>query len=152
MVNPSKQKGTRAETAVVNYLHQNGHPDAHRIALKGTADEGDIAVTNNINLEIKSGVGAETAPTGLIREWLIDCQREAVYAQKPYCFLVTKRRGRSHPSAWRVWIPFPMFLRITTNDPGPATLKEEIVQLTCDALLALIDQYIHPDNQIGEPK
>ncbi len=43
MSNPSKQKGTAFETAVVNYLRAAGR-NARRLVLTGSKDSGDIAV------------------------------------------------------------------------------------------------------------
>lgn len=43
MVNPSKAKGTKFETDVLNYLRANGE-NAERLALTGAEDEGDIAL------------------------------------------------------------------------------------------------------------
>ncbi len=42
-MNRSKAKGTSFESAVVQWLHEQGQLDAERLALHGTADEGDIA-------------------------------------------------------------------------------------------------------------
>ena len=55
MSNPSKQKGTAFETAVVRYLQGKGF-DARRIALTGSADSGDIAV-EGFALEAKNRKG-----------------------------------------------------------------------------------------------
>ena len=40
--NPSKRKGTEAESAVVTYLQSRGWKHAERRALAGTADTGDV--------------------------------------------------------------------------------------------------------------
>ncbi len=54
MANPSKQKGTSFETAVVEYLHKNGFPVAERRALHGNTDRGDIAGVQGWTLELKN--------------------------------------------------------------------------------------------------
>jgi hypothetical protein len=46
MVNASKQKGTRWETDVMNYLRDHGF-DVERLALSGSADQGDLFVVRN---------------------------------------------------------------------------------------------------------
>jgi Holliday junction resolvase len=51
MVNPSKAKGTKFETDVLNYLRAN-RLKAERLALSGTEDEGDIAVQFGSGYEI----------------------------------------------------------------------------------------------------
>jgi hypothetical protein len=49
----SKQKGTMAETAVVQYLKQFW-PNVERRALQGSKDTGDIAGIPNVVIEIKN--------------------------------------------------------------------------------------------------
>ena len=42
MSNPSKARGTKAESDVVAYLRRNGFPTAERRALAGGQDKGDV--------------------------------------------------------------------------------------------------------------
>lgn len=44
MANANKAKGTRWETAIVRYLHEQGFTDARRVVQQGRADTGDIHV------------------------------------------------------------------------------------------------------------
>lgn len=44
MTNRPKQRGTAAETAVLRYVRDRGYPWAHRLALTGNADQGDISL------------------------------------------------------------------------------------------------------------
>jgi len=50
----SKQKGTRWESAIVDYLKKNGVIHAERRALNGATDRGDIAGLPGIVIEAKS--------------------------------------------------------------------------------------------------
>ncbi len=54
MANPSKQKGTAAETAVVLWLIANGFPYATRTPLAGSNDRGDIAGIPGLVVEVKN--------------------------------------------------------------------------------------------------
>jgi len=54
MVNPGRQKGTAAETAVVEYLISAGYQNAERRALHGSNDRGDIAGIPGVVIEVKS--------------------------------------------------------------------------------------------------
>ena len=50
----SKQKGTSAETAVVNYLKDKWKIPAERRALTGAQDKGDISGIFDVVLEVKN--------------------------------------------------------------------------------------------------
>ena len=52
MANPSKTKGTAAETAVVKYL-KNTWDTVERRALAGSLDKGDISGIANVCIEVK---------------------------------------------------------------------------------------------------
>jgi Holliday junction resolvase len=52
--NPSKQRGTAFETAVVAWLREHGFPYAERRALSGNQDRGDIAGVPGVMLECKA--------------------------------------------------------------------------------------------------
>lgn len=83
-MNPSKQKGTAFETAVVRYLSVHG---ARRNALSGAADNGDIRV------------GAWTLEAKCRRVYdfgnaLDEARFEAGNALTPYYAAVLKRNGR----------------------------------------------------------
>lgn len=73
MSNPSKKKGTAAETRVVKYLKEKGL-DAERLALHGSKDEGDVRFYNQwldeFRLEIKAGKQTENPNRKLFEEWV----------------------------------------------------------------------------------
>jgi len=54
MSNPSKAKGTAAETAFVAYLRRRGWLHAERRALSGSQDKGDVAGLPGVVLEVKN--------------------------------------------------------------------------------------------------
>lgn len=54
MSNPSKQRGTLWETAIVTFLQANGFPQAERRALAGALDKGDIAGVPGCVIEAKN--------------------------------------------------------------------------------------------------
>jgi hypothetical protein len=53
-VSKSKQKGTSAETAVVNWLNSKGRKHVERRALSGLLDRGDIAGIPGVVIEVKN--------------------------------------------------------------------------------------------------
>ena len=106
MANPSKIKGTRFESDVVQFLQANGYPFAERRALAGTVDKGDV--------------------TGLGPDWVIECKAvreitlssfvdeaevERVNAGATYGVAVVKRRGKNVAQAYAV-MPLEKFVEL----------------------------------------
>ena len=89
MANPSKQKGTKAETAVVRYLGQLGI-EARRNVLHGSADEGDIMAEIagcDVCIEVKNRKRIELA------KWMGEMVRERNNAKADEGRLVVKPEG-----------------------------------------------------------
>ena len=96
MSNPSKTKGTAAETAVVRYLQGQGWPWAERRALHGNADRGDIAGLPGVVIEVKNCAKLEPGA------WLREAQREQANAGADVGLVWAKRRGTTDPADWFV--------------------------------------------------
>jgi hypothetical protein len=94
MSNPSKQKGTAAETAVVRYLQAHGWPHAERRQLSGAYDMGDILIDHAIVIEVKN--------TKLITlaEYQAETERERINANAAIGLTVIKKRGTTNPADW----------------------------------------------------
>lgn len=107
MVNPSKNKGTRAETAVVRYAQTNGFPLAERLALHGSKDIGDIRLAPGLILEVKAGKAAQTASLHQIQKWLQETSTEARNAAADRCALIVQAQGFGvdRVQYWEAWIP-----------------------------------------------
>ena len=107
MANPSKNKGTAAETAVVRYAWAQGFTDAERIALSGSNDQGDVVLMREpkIIIEVKAGKTAQTASLGQISKWLDEAQRERDNAGAVHGFLFVQRQGfgNSRVGSWECW-------------------------------------------------
>jgi len=106
MSNPSKQKGTACETAIVRFLRANGFGGADRQPLRGNRDAGDIAVCPGIIIEAKTS--KRTGPPGLPPEqllatWLDQTELERVNAGAAIGLLVIKRHGTTNPGRWLCW-------------------------------------------------
>lgn len=99
--------GTRAETAVVNYLRDNGFPYAERRALQGALDKGDITGTPGLVWEVKGGATAMGAGELLIQRWLAEAETERVNAGAARALLVVQRKGYGPARAgyWLVYEP-----------------------------------------------
>lgn len=91
MSNPSKQRGTRFETAVVNTLRNNGFPQAERRALSGSRDLGDITGIPGVVIEAKSQARHSLA------EWLDEAEVERTNAGADVALVWAHRRGHADP-------------------------------------------------------
>ena len=138
----AKAIGTKAETAVRNYLLSVGYDPmaAHRNVLKGTADEGDVWLRESYGLivfELKGGDMAKKASYGQVEKWLEETDREKANANAQLGFLVTQRAGVGYPRAGEWWAYATLgdliYLRtkLESNDPT-------VVRLTLRDLVKLI--------------
>lgn len=100
MANPSKAKGTRAETKVVNYLKAAGL-EAKRQPLSGNKDIGDV-ICNVSNkefkkpfiLEIKTGKQTENPSRSQLSEWMRQAEVEAENADGNAVLVVVRYRRK----------------------------------------------------------
>ena len=104
----SKSIGTRAETAVRNYLLSVGYNplEAHRNVLKGKDDEGDVwlrEASGLIVFEVKGGKAAKDASFQQIGKWYDEAEKERDNADGRFGFLVTQRAGIGYPRAGDWW-------------------------------------------------
>ena len=104
----SKSIGTRAETAVRNYLLSVGYNplEAHRNVLKGKDDEGDVwlrEASGLIVFEVKGGKAAKDASFQQIGKWYDEAEKERDNADGRFGFLVTQRAGVGYPRAGDWW-------------------------------------------------
>ena len=138
----SKSIGTRAETAVRNYLLSVGYSplDAHRNVLKGSDDEGDVWLRESYGLivfEIKGGKSAKDASYEQIKKWYEEAEIEKKNANGKFGFLVTQRAGVGYPRAGEWWayakLSDLIYLRTYMD-----TNSDTLVRLTLRELVSLI--------------
>jgi hypothetical protein len=105
----AKDIGTRAETAVRNYLLSAGYGqlEAHRNVLMGSMDQGDVWLREPkhglIVFELKGGNMAKNASHEQCMKWFDETQKEKKHANGSYGFLVTQRAGVGYPRAGEWW-------------------------------------------------
>ena len=138
----SKAIGTRAETAVRNYLLSVGYSplDAHRNVLKGSDDEGDVWLREERGLivfEIKGGKSAKDASYGQIAKWYEEAETEKENANGRLGFLVTQRAGVGYPRAgdWWAYATLGDLIYLRTN---LELTNKTLVRLTLSDLVKLI--------------
>jgi hypothetical protein len=99
----ARDKGTRAETAVVNYLRDRLSPWLPEIAaqidrhpLKGGADMGDIRGLPKVAIQVKNTKRIDLAGA------LDSARVQATHADAEVYAAWIKRRGTSNPDRWYV--------------------------------------------------
>lgn len=98
MANPSKQKGTRAESKVVQFLVAHGIA-AKRKALTGAKDCGDVDVEapgldSAVVFEVKTGKQTANPTRYQVDMWMDQARQEAFNSKAP-CYLCIVRYRRS---------------------------------------------------------
>lgn len=119
MSNPSKARGTKAETDLLRWLKANGHEDALRLPPMGANDHGDLTcmadipcgrgvVTVDVVVEVKHYAG-ERMSTALANG-TAELEVEKANAGTAHGVLVVRRPGKTDPSLWYA-------VRLVKDDP-----------------------------------
>lgn len=88
MVNRPRDKGTFAESAVVDFLKSHGWPHAERRTLSGAQDRGDVSGCIGLAFEVKyANAGMKLGP------WLLETGVERLNAGADHGILVVKPLG-----------------------------------------------------------
>lgn len=89
----NKAKGTRWESAIVDFLRSVGFRWADRVPMSGAKDRGDVTPGPGAPaIESKNQSRLDWA------EWLDEAEREAVNAGAPFGVVWAKRRGKASPA------------------------------------------------------
>lgn len=138
----AKAIGTRAETAVRNYLLSVGYSplEAHRNVLTGSEDEGDVwlrTISGLIIFEVKGGKSAKEASYGQVQKWIDEAETEARNANTRYGFLITQRAGVGLPRAgeWWAYARLGDLIKLRT---GLDNINPTILRLTLEDLVKII--------------
>lgn len=117
MSNPSKAKGTRAETKVARYLSEHGLPTERR-ALAGSADQGDLRMFlrngTEVTVEVKAGKQTGNYNRSKLTEWKRQTIEEARNSGCAQSMLVIVRYQRGFADA-EVWLPNFQWFGICVN-------------------------------------
>lgn len=139
----AKDIGTRAETAVRNYLVSVGYSalEAHRNVLTGSDDQGDVWLRDEnhglIVFELKGGDMAKKASYEQCLKWYDEAEREKKNAGANFGFLVTQRSGVGYPRAGEWWA-YANLGDVCNLRYGISVRDSTIVRLTLRDLTKLI--------------
>jgi hypothetical protein len=101
----SKQKGTAAETAVVNWLQSKGRKHVERRTLNGSSDRGDIAGIPCVVLEVKNCARME------LSKWVQELEVEIHNDKAETGVVIHKKKGTTNVGEW--YATFPVSLWFT---------------------------------------
>jgi hypothetical protein len=102
----SKRRGTAAETSVVAWLRSQGYR-AHRRALAGAKDQGDVLIEgHDIAIEVKSCARLD------LPGWLRELDVEMANAGSTDGVVIAKRRGSTDVSNWYAILPAAAWLAL----------------------------------------
>ena len=106
MSNPSKAKGTRAETKVKRYFNDHGLR-CERKALAGSDDEGDLRLYlddgTEVAIEVKAGRQTSNYNRTALNEWKGQTLKESINSGCPSMLVIVRYR-RAFEDA-EVWMP-----------------------------------------------
>jgi hypothetical protein len=88
-VSAARDKGTRWESTIVDYLRTHGAPHAERRAAGGTKDRGDIAGIPGLVIEAKNTARHQ------VGVWLSEAEAERVNDGAALAVVWAKRRGKT---------------------------------------------------------
>jgi hypothetical protein len=107
MANPSKARGTAAETKVVKWLNENGWPLAERRALQGRYDTGDISGIGDVVIEVK-----DVRTEGTWSAHMTETEVERRNAGATYGVLLKRRVGRPDVGEWYAVMPVKQLFQL----------------------------------------
>jgi len=106
MANTAKNKGTAAETAIVDHLKENGFPFAERRTANGSNDRGDINVSPDVVIEVKNCRTMELA--GWVDEAIVEGENAGAWLTAVW----HKRMRKGQPGDWYVTMDGHMFVAL----------------------------------------
>lgn len=121
-----RAKGTRAETAVVDYLREWA-PHVERRALHGAHDKGDINLGNGaaVVIEVKDHREIRLA------EFVDEAVAEGDHANADVAVAWVKRRGKASPADWYVAMTGTQFVSLLL-DAGYLDIRRAAATTTGD--------------------
>lgn len=102
----ARSKGTRWETAIVDYLRSHGAPHAERRAPSGAKDRGDVAGIPGVVIEAKSHTGLNLAG------WIDEAEVERANDGAALAVVWHKRRGKTSAGDGYVTMTGSTFVRL----------------------------------------
>lgn len=107
MTNPPKKKGTAHETAIVSYAVEHGFPNAHRNALTGNKDTGDV----NLRGRYPVALEAKNLKTMTLTKSMREAKAEAAHlGDNALPVVIQKKVGTANVGEYFAVLEFADFL------------------------------------------
>lgn len=129
MANPSKAKGTRAESKARDWLQANGWPECERQPLRGNRDQGDLIVCRGPKIIAEVKYRAMPVGPRTLADWLEQTETEAVHAGADLGVLIVAVKGKP-PALWDAYMPAADWALLTTGDSIPTRDAPEPLRAT----------------------
>ena len=114
--NPSKERGSRFEVEVVDFLRNNGFPGVERRAMRGSRDTGDVSGLPGWVLEVKNCRAMS------LGEWVAEAEKEAKNAQNgaenAVSWAVVHKRRQKGPGGAYVTLSLELFANLLVAIDG----------------------------------
>lgn len=114
----ARQKGTAAETAVVEYLRHAGFRRAERRSLNGRHDRGDVAGIDGVVIEVKNQNAMDLA--GWLKELEVEMSNEIISqfvlsggdGAPVTGAVIHKKRGTTDVGEWYATLPVELWVEL----------------------------------------
>jgi len=118
MANAPKRLGTQHETHIVNWLKAHGWPWSHRRTQKGSADEGDICLSERIPFTIEAKASKSTTDRAAIGTWIRELEAEVAAVGDDAGVVIHKRRGTTDVGEYVAIMPVKYLNHLLTAAYG----------------------------------
>ena len=118
MSNPTKQMGTKHESDIVRWLKAHGWRWAHRRTQKGSADEGDVCLSERIPFTIEGKNSKRSTDRAAIGTWLRELEAEVNAVGDEAGAVIHKRRGTTDVGEYVVIMPVKYLNHLLTAAYG----------------------------------
>ena len=117
----ARAKGTRLETAFVDFARAHGFPFARRLALAGSRDVGDVALSDDLPLVIEVKNQRELD----LGSWMTEAQKGAINAGCLAYAVVHNRKGKADRDNYAT-LPWWLFLDLVQSWARQRELAAEL--------------------------
>jgi hypothetical protein len=126
VANSAKSLGTILETAIKNWLREHGWPFAHRRTQQGSADEGDLCLSERIPFTIEAKNSRKTTDRAAIGTWLKELEAEVTNVGDEAGAVIHKRRGTTDVGESIVIMPLKYLNVLLTRAYGSSEISPQL--------------------------
>lgn len=105
MANQMKSLGTSHETAIKNWLRQNGWPYADRRTLSGANDEGDLRLSERVPFTIEAKTSKATTDKASLGAFMKELVAEVENSNSESGAVILKKRGTTDVGEYYAILP-----------------------------------------------